>query len=108
MTNSKKKFSGALSTDNIAGTTAVIEKLTGAPAPVLTAAYEYKGFNRGLSQVLHVDYNRVIGDIRKALGITSRSGLYAYRSGRVRLRADQAARIQQVFNRLGITEIWDA
>lgn len=112
MTRTNKKFSGVLPAGNIDGTAAVIEKLTApiatATAPALTTTLEYKGFNRGLAQVLHVDYSKVIGELREALGITSRSGLSAYRNGQVRLRADQAARVQQVFNLRGITEIWDA
>lgn len=110
MTRTNKKFSGVLPAGNIEGTAAVIEKLTAptATAPALTTTLEYKGFNRGLAQVFHVDYSNVIGELREALGITSRSGLSAYRNGQVRLRADQAARVQQVFNLRGITEIWDA
>lgn len=114
MTRTNKKFSGVLPAGNIDGTAAVIEKLTApiatatAPALTTTLEYKYKGFNRGLAQVLHVDYSKVIGELREALGITSRSGLSAYRNGQVRLRADQAARVQQVFNLRGITEIWDA
>lgn len=105
-----KKFSGVLGAGDIAGTAAVIDKMTATSVitPVLTPTIEYKGFNRGLAQVLHVDYSRVISDLREALGITSRSGLSAYRNGQVRLRADQAARVQQVFNSRGIYEIWDA
>lgn len=109
MTRTNKKFTGVLPTGDLAGTASVIDTLTApAPAPALTTALEYKGFNRGLAQVLHVDYSKVIGELRGALGITSRSGLSAYRNGQVRLRADQAARVQQVFNSRGITEIWDA
>lgn len=110
MTRTNKRFSGVLPAGDLAGTASVIETLTGVPAsaPALTTALEYKGFNRGLAQVLHVDYSKVIGELREALGITSRSGLSAYRNGQVRLRADQAARVQQVFNLRGITEIWDA
>lgn len=105
-----KKFTGVLATGDHQGTASVIEKLTApvAPAPVLTPTLEYRGFNRGLAQVLHVDYSKVIGELREALGITSRSGLSAYRNGQVRLRADQAARVQQVFNARNIYEIWDA
>lgn len=106
MTRTNKKFTGVLPAGDLAGTASVIETLTAAPA--LTTTLEYKGFNRGLAQVLHVDYSNVIGELREALGITSRSGLSAYRNGQVRLRADQAARVQQVFNLRGITEIWDA
>lgn len=98
-----KRFTGVLPAE----TTELIEKVTPA-APILTPTLEYKGFNRGLNQVLHVDYSKVIGELRDALGITSRSGLSAYRNGQVRLRADQAARVQQVFNSRGIYEIWDA
>lgn len=110
MTHTNKRFTGALPAGDLAGTVAVIEKMT-APtitAPALTTTLEYKGFNRGLAQVLHVDYSKVIGELREALGITSRSGLSAYRNGQVRLRAAQAARVQQVFNSRGIYEIWDA
>lgn len=95
-----KKFTGVLPAEIVATDTM--------PAPALSTSLEYKGFNRGLNQVLHVDYSKVIGELRDALGITSRSGLSAYRNGQVRLRADQAARVQQVFNSRGITEIWDA
>lgn len=109
MTRTNKKFTGVLGAGDIAGTAAVIKKMTAAnPAPALTTTLEYKGFNRGLAQVLHVDYSKVIGELREALGITSRSGLSAYRNGQVRLRAAQAARVQQVFNSRGIYEIWDA
>lgn len=105
-----KKFAGVLATGDLQATASAIEKLTApaASAPLLTPTLEYRGFNRGLSQVLHVDYSDVIGELREALGITSRSGLSAYRNGRVRLRADQAARVQQVFNARNIFKIWDA
>lgn len=110
MTRTNKKFTGVLPAVDPAGTASVIETRTAAPAPApaLTTALKYKGFNRGLAQVLHIDYSKVIGELRDALGITSRSGLSAYRNGQVRLRVDQAARVQQVFNSRGITEIWDA
>lgn len=74
----------------------------------LTTDLEYRGFNKGLDQVLHKDYNQVIGELREALGVNSRAGLSHYRNGRTRLRVDQAVRVQQVFNSRGITEIWDA
>lgn len=79
-----------------------------ATAPALTIDLEYRGFNKGLDQVLHKDYNQVIAELREALGINSRAGLSHYRNGRTRLRVDQAVRVQQVFNSRGITEIWDA
>lgn len=74
----------------------------------IPAGIEFKGFNKGLDQVLHKDYTQVIGEIREALGVNSRAGLSHYRNGRVKLRADQAVRVQQVFNKYGITDIWDA
>ncbi len=108
-----RKFSGVLGSADIdlENTGRVIDRMISTapvmPAP-LTTALEYRGFNKGLNQVLHVDYSNVIGELREALGITSRSGLSAYRNGQVRLRADQAAKVQAVFNRRGIIEIWDA
>lgn len=109
MTPRKKTFSGVLNPSGIEGTARVIEKMVEDTAPAtLTTALQYKGFNRGLAKVLHVDYSAVIGELREALGITSRSGLSYYRDGKIRLRADQAARVQEVFNRRGITEVWDA
>ena len=103
-----KKFSGVLGAVNIAGTTAVIDKKKAAAETTFNTELQYRGFNKGLRHVLHVDYSKVMNEIRDALGITSRSGLSAYRNGQVRLRADQAARVQQVFNSRGIYEIWDA
>lgn len=100
----KKRFTGVLDPTPTTETPAQAV----AAAPVLTTALQYKGFNKGLSQVLHVDYSTVIGELREALGVNSRAGLSLYRNGKIRLRADQAARIQEVFNRRDITEIWDA
>lgn len=116
MIRNKKRFSGVLPASSssayapsaIPQGCAVVEAQTITTPSPLTTALEYKGFNRGLAQVLHVDYSPVINELRQALGITSRSGLSAYRNGQVRLRADQAARVQEVFNARGIYEIWDA
>lgn len=74
----------------------------------IPAGVEFKGFCKGLDQVLHKDYNQVIGELREALGVNSRAGLCHYRNGKVRLKADQAVRVQQVFSKYGITDIWDA
>ena len=74
----------------------------------IPAGVEFRGFCKGLNQVLHKDYTQVIAELREALGITSRAGLSHYRNGRVTLRAAQAVRVQQVFNKYGITDIWDA
>ncbi len=79
-----------------------------APARPLAALLEYRGFNKGLDQVLHKDYNQVIGELREALGINSRAGLHHYRNGKTTIKAAQAARVEQVFHKRGITEIWDA
>jgi hypothetical protein len=105
-----KKFVGALPTGDYEGTAAVIAKMTDTPAPVptLNAGLQYRGFNKGLSQILHVDYAEVIAELRQALQINSRSGLSHYRNGRGNLRATQAAAVEEVFRRRGITDIWDA
>jgi hypothetical protein len=105
-----KKFVGALPTGDYEGTAAVIAKMTDTPAPVptLNAGLQYPGFNKGLSQILHVDYAEVIAELRQALQINSRSGLSHYRNGRGNLRATQAAAVEEVFRRRGITDIWDA
>lgn len=97
-----KRFSGVLPQEP-----ATITKPATIPAPFSTAL-EYRGFNKGLNQVLYKDYNQVIAELREALGINSRAGLHHYRHGVIRLRAEQAARVIQVFNKYGITEIWDA
>lgn len=99
MTSKRKRFSGVLPTDGSATCTA---------AAPLTTALEYRGFNKALELVPHGEYNQVLAELREALGITSRSGLHAYRHGNVRLRADQAAKVQEVFNRRGIEQPWDA
>ena len=74
----------------------------------IPAGVEFRGFCKGLNQVLHKDYSQVIGELREALGVNNRAGLCHYRNGKVKLRAAQAVRVQQVFNKYGITDIWDA
>lgn len=101
MTTKRKRFSGVLPSTDETNPVAV------APAP-LTTALEYRGFSKALDMVPHGEYNRVIADLHKALGIASRSGLHAYRYGKVRLRVEQAAKVQEVFNRYGIQQPWDA
>lgn len=101
MTTKQKRFSGVLPSTDETNPVAV------APAP-LTTALKYRGFSKALDMVPHGEYNQVLAELREALGITSRSGLHAYRYGTVRLRADQAAKVQEVFNRRGIAQPWDA
>lgn len=101
MTQKQKKFSGALpKTDS--------ETWTALATTQFTTALEYRGFDKALDRVPHGEYNKVIAELHKALAINSRSGLHAYRHGKVRLRADQAAKVQEVFKRRGIEQPWDA
>lgn len=98
MTPTKKRFSGVLPQT---------EKTTASGLPT-DVTLQFRGFQKGLDQILHKDYKTVIGKIREALGVNSRAGLLFYRRGDIRLRAEQAVKIQQIFHSYGVTEIWDA
>lgn len=105
MMNSKpKRFSGVLPCHSF-------ETGSGAPekaVPALAPDVEFRGFSKALAQIPHCEYRTVIGELRQALGISSRSGLHDYRTGKVRLRADQAVKVQEVFHNRGIENPWDA
>lgn len=90
----------------------VLPQATSAATAPLSAGdqqpLKYRGFRRGLGQVLHKDYSTVMRELHEALGVATRSGLHFYIHGKTRVRAEQADRVKQVFNNHGITDIWDA
>lgn len=73
-----------------------------------TTAVQFKGFRTGMAQVLYKDYRAIVKELLEALGITNRVSFYSYRDGNTIPRADKAVAVEAVFNRYGITNIWDA
>ncbi|WP_288308342.1 hypothetical protein [uncultured Muribaculum sp.] len=67
----------------------------------------YRGFRTALAQVKMGDYKEVVAALWKALGICNRNSFYAYRDGKQEPKATQAEAVTAVFERYGITKIWD-
>ena len=65
-----------------------------------------QGFRRGLLQVRMGDFKQVRGELMEALGVRNRTSLAEYASGRRELRVSQAAAVESLFNRYGVTNIW--
>lgn len=73
-----------------------------------TQATQFKGFRTGMAQVLYKDYRAIVKELHDALGITNRVSFYSYRDGNTIPKADKAVAVERVFNRYGITNIWDS
>lgn len=78
-------------------------KITGQTAKPKQA----QGFRAGLAQVRIGDYTEVRKALMGALGVANRNSLAAYASGRQEMKVTQAADVERVFNKYGVTEnIW--
>ena len=53
------------------------------------------------------DYKAAVREIKAALGINNRNSFYAYRDGKIEPKVTQAKAVEAVFNKYGITDIWD-
>ena len=66
-----------------------------------------QGFRAGLAQVRIGDYTEVRKALMTALGVSNRNSLSAYTSGRQEMKITQAAAVERVFHKYGVTEnIW--
>lgn len=73
-----------------------------------TSATQFKGFRKGMAQVLYKDYIAIVKELQEALGINNRTSFYAYRDGQIEPKAGKAVAVEAVFNRYGIKDIWDS
>ncbi len=64
------------------------------------------GFQRGWSQVLAIHSKEVRSALLDALGVKSRTSFYYYLRGINQCSAVQAEKVEEVFNRFSITEVW--
>ena len=65
------------------------------------------GFLKGLGQVQEKDSTNIRTDLMEALGVASRMSLSNYSRGLIEPKVSQANAVEAVFNKYGITEIWD-
>lgn len=66
------------------------------------------GFLKGLGQVKEKDSANIRTELMNALGVSSRMSLSNYSRGLIEPKVSQALSVEQVFNKYGITEIWDS
>ena len=66
------------------------------------------GFLKGLGQVQEKDSTNVRNELMAALGVASRMSLSNYSRGLIETKVSQANAVELVFNKYGITEIWDS
>jgi len=65
------------------------------------------GFLKGLGQVQEKDSSNIRIELMAALGVASRMSLSNYSRGLIEPKVSQANAVEHVFNKYGITEIWD-
>ena len=65
-------------------------------------------FRRGYEQLSLAEAKAVKDEIMSALGVTSRPGWAARLNGTVEPRLSEARRIEKIFARRGITDVWCA
>lgn len=65
------------------------------------------GFIKGLGQVQEKDSTNIRTELMTALGVSSRMSLSNYSRGLIEPKVSQANAVELVFNKYGITEIWD-
>ncbi len=73
----------------------------------MNANVDYKaGFQRGFSQLSVGDAKAAREELLKALGVNNEISFYNYRRGDIEPKASQAAAVEAVFHKYGITDIW--
>lgn len=69
---------------------------------------DYKeGFNAGYLQLRQMDVENATSDLWEALGINNRNSFTQYKTGKIEPKASQAAAVEAVFKKYGVTaNIW--
>lgn len=65
-----------------------------------------EGFNKGYKQLSLKDEPQARIELNAALGLNNRVSLWNYRNGTVEPKASQAAAIEAIFAKYGITDVW--
>lgn len=65
-----------------------------------------KGFNKGYMQLRQCDVKMAKAELQEALGIANEVSFRNYRYGNIEPKATQADRVNAIFNKYDITEIW--
>ena len=65
-------------------------------------------FLKGYNQVQKKDLINVRVDIMNALGLTARQNWYFRLRGSIEPRVSEARKIEEVFEKYGVTDIWGA
>lgn len=65
-------------------------------------------FEKGFSQVMNKDVQAVRHEIMDALNVTTRPAFLSRLRGEVEPRVSEAAKIEEVFAKYGIKDVWGA
>ena len=64
------------------------------------------GFHKGWNQLRLKDVEPAKKELMQALGINNKMSWNKYRNGQIEPRASQAANVEAIFKKYGITNIW--
>lgn len=68
--------------------------------------YKKWSFERGLDNVRAADYYKVRKELKAALGITTNVGFKPRENGTIEPKASEIEKIEAVFYKYGVCEIW--
>ena len=73
----------------------------------MNVTVDYKaGFLSGYNQLRVGDVQTATKELWAALGINNKVSFFKYRDGDIEPKASQAAAVEAVFHKYGITDIW--
>lgn len=64
------------------------------------------GFHKGWNQLRLMDTQQAQKELMDALGIKNKMSWNKYRNGQIEPKASQAAKVEEVFKKYGITNVW--
>ena len=67
----------------------------------------HRGFTRGMGQVPMAKSEEIRRKLRSIIGGQTRSKMSYWLNGATIIQPDSARKIERLFNRYGITDIWD-
>lgn len=73
---------------------------------IMKARNYREGFELGFSQLKLADVSQARLLIMKALNINNRNSFFNYKTGKTEVKASQAVKVESVFLKFGIKQIW--